>query len=295
MTQNFNVQNVKQEVVESFLEASVNATADWESIVDSRGDDVAALRLAPITAIGRIPNWNGGDIAQTEARALAPKTIEYQPKALQARISKYDVVDIPGIASDVASRFGAAIPLTMGYGVAEVFANAFTTELTSYDGLSLCNTAHTTDTVGVTRSNRLGSALDRTSLMAQIRLAREWIDFKGLAADLVAAGRGFQLVVPPALEEVAIEIVESALSSSQMQVNAVSRFNIQILVWSQLADDDDWFLVVNGMSPVKHWVRQIPLLDVNIDEDSRETKITVDYADVATAGPVPDGIFGSSV
>jgi hypothetical protein len=288
--------NVKQEVVEAYIDGAFQASTDWERVVEYRTDDVAALRLAPYAAVGRIPEWNGGDRPQTAVKALSPKVIEYKKFALQVRIDKFDLRDLPSMAAEVAGRFGVAVPTTYALEAAEVFAAAFTTATTSIDGLSLCNTAHTTQIAGVTRSNRLASALDRTALMAAIRLFRIWRDVKGLSYDVVSQGGGFTLLVPPGLEEVSNEIVFSQVSSSQNQINVAGGYNINVLVWPLLADDNDWFLVSNREIPVKFWERSSPDLIVNVtDDDSGELKMNLDFAIVATAGPQPDGIVGSSV
>jgi hypothetical protein len=288
--------NAKQEVVEAYIEGAQQPVLDWTEVVDYRTDDQAALRLAPMTAIGRIPEWNGGDRPQTGVRALNPKTLEYQAYGLQARINKFTARDIPGLAADVARRFGIAIPTTYSLAAAECLAGAFTTETTSVDGLSLCNSAHLTKTAGLTRSNYLTSALDRTALMVAIARYRRWIDWQGLSYDLVAQGGGFVLVVPPELEEVAIECVMSSVSGSEGQVNVLSRYNIRVLVWSLLTDANDWFLFSTVETPIKFWERAAPDLVVDvIDEDSGELKMSVDFAITCEAGPTPDGIVGASV
>jgi phage major head subunit gpT-like protein len=293
---NLTTDNVKQEVVEAFIDGTQQAQTDWEQVVDYRTSDVAALRLAPYHAIGRIPQWMGGDRPQTAVKALTPQVLNYKKFALQVRIDKFDLKDLPQVASDVAGRFGVAVPTTYGLEVADVFANAFTTATTSIDGLSLCNTAHTTKIAGLTRSNRLSTALDRTSFMAAIALYRQWRDYEGLSYDVVAQGGGFVLVVPPALEEVAKEIVGSALSGSQNQVNVAGSFNTTVVVWSLLSDANDWFLCSRRELPIKFWERASPDLVVNLtDDDSGELKMNLDFAITAQAGPTPDGIVGASV
>lgn len=290
----FSIENAKAEAVDAYAVGAASAPMPWESFVDFRTDDTAALRLAPITAVGRIPEWAGGDRPQTRARALEPLVIQYTKYALQARVDKFDLRDLPRIAGDISRRFGIAVPMTYGYIAAELFAAAFTTATTSYDGLSLLNTAHTTKVSGTTRSNRIGSALDRTALMSVILKMRKWIDYEGLSYDLVAQPGTLYLVVPPDLEEVAIETVQSALSGADMAVNVAGMYGIQVVVWSLLSSTTEWFVCHSAELPVKFWERSAPDVEVVAsDTDSGELKINVDFAVACKAGPTPDGIFGS--
>ena len=291
----FSIENAKAEAVDAYSVGAASAPMPWESFVDFRTDDTAALRLAPITAIGRIPQWSGGDRPQTRARALEPLVIQYTKYALQARVDKFDLRDLPRIAGDIARRFGIAVPMTYGYIAAELFAAAFTSATTSYDGLSLLNTAHTTKVSGVTRSNRIGTALDRTAVMALILKSRRWVDYEGLSYDIAAQPGTFYLVVPPDLEEVAKETVLSTLSGADMAINVVGTFTIQIVVWSLLTSTTEWFMVHSSDLPVKFWERSSADIEViAADTDSGELKINVDFAVACKAGPTPDGIFGST-
>lgn len=293
-SQAFSIENAKVEAVDAYTIGAASAPMQWADIVDRRNDDTAALRLAPMVAIGRIPQWTGGDRPQTAPRALEPLVIQYVKYALQCRIDKFDLKDIPRIAGDVASRFGVAVPITYGYIAAELFAAAFTTATTSYDGLALVSDSHTTDNPALTRSNKLTSALDRTALMAAVAKMRRWVDYKGLSYDLIEQPGGLALVVPPELEEVAIEIVASTLSGADMQANVAAGYGIRVIVWSLLSSSTEWFLCHLAELPVKFWERATPLLETHTDTDSGELKLNVDFAAVCKAGPTPDGIVGST-
>jgi phage major head subunit gpT-like protein len=119
-------------------------------------------------------------------------------------------------------------------------------------------------------------------------------DYQGLPRDVVAEG-GFYLIVPPDLEEAAGQALGSAVTSDQNQLNMAGSYGIQTIVWNHLSDADNWFLVSRSSSPLIFWERSAPDLQVQIDEDSKAGKYSLDFAISAAVSALPDGIVGSEV
>ena len=239
-----------------------------------------------------IPNWNGGDLPVQELEALTPQLVQYEKFGLQVRVDKYDAKDVPESTTTLPQRIGVATASTYAAKAAEVLAGAFSTSTTSVDGLPLCADNHVTK-IG-TRSNKLTTGLDSAAIMAAIAMFRRWRDYQGLPRDVVAEG-GFYLIIPPDLEEAAGQALGSSVTSDQMQVNMAGSYGIDTIVWNHLTDADNWFLVSKAGSPLIFWERSAPDLQVQIDEDSKAGKYSLDFAISSAVSALPDGIVGSEV
>jgi len=292
MSTNFSNANVKQTVVERFFEGLFSVSEQWAQAYDYRRNDIADLRISPITGVSSIPNWNGGDLPVQELEALTPQLVQYEKFGLQVRVDKYDARDVPESTSTLPQRIGVATATTYAAKAAEILAGAFTTSTTSVDGLALCATNHTTK-IG-TRSNKLTTALDSAAIMAAIAMFRRWRDYQGLPRDVVAEG-GFFLIIPPDLEEAAGQALGSSVTSAAMQLNMAGSYGIDTIVWNHLTDVDNWFLVSKAGSPLIFWERSAPDLQVQIDEDSKAGKYSLDFAISSAVSALPDGIVGSQV
>lgn len=292
MSTNFTNQNVKQTVVERFFEGLYSVSEQWAQAYDYRRNDIADLRIAPITGVSNIPQWNGGDLPVQELEALTPQLIQYEKYGVQVRVDKYDAKDVPESTTSLPQRIGVATAQTYARKAVEVLDGAFSTSTTSVDGLALCATNHTTK-VGV-RSNKLTSALDSSAIMAAIKMFRTWCDYQGMKRDFVTEG-GFWLVIHPELEEAAGQALGSAVTSDQMQVNMAGSYGIDTIIWNQLSDENNWFLISKAETPAIFWERSAPDLQIDIDPDSKAGKYSLDFAISSAVSALPDGIVGSEV
>ena len=294
--------NVKQISVSRFFEGLSSVPDKWRKLVDFRNTDTASLRIAALTGIGDVPTWDGGgatpDAAITAAAidSTGSSTLAYQGYAVQVKLNKYDIKDIPEITQLAAQKLGQAVAekyrklaftQVAGFGSAAAgFATA--------DTKAVAASAHSM-TSG-TRTNLLEVGLTRTSLMKAVQMLRQ---FKNYQQQFTSFADGpLLLVVPPELEESAIEIVHSNLSSAANQINAASMFNIEIVVDPYMTDANDWLLLTadSTNSPFKFWERSSP--DFSLSElklDTRQVLMTVDFAVATAAGPQPDGVIGATV
>ena len=80
-----------------------------------------------------------------------------------------------------------------------------------------------------------------------------------------------------------------------MQLNMAGSYGIDTIVCNQLTDTNNYFLVSKAMSPLIFWERSAPDLQIDIDEDSKAGKYSVDFAIAPAVNAIPDGIVGYEV
>lgn len=148
---------------------------------------------------------------------------------------------------------------------ASVFNSAFNTSIfTGGDTLALCATAHTRVGTGTTVGNYGTTALSATAVEATRLLMRQFTD----ETDNLITAKGDLLVVPPALEETAWEIVTSAgkLGTANNDPN-FSQGRYKVIVWDYLTDSNNWFMLDSRMAKMYlKWFNRIPV-EFNKDKD----------------------------
>lgn len=294
--------NVQTEATRVFLEGLSAVPDEWRQLVDYRTDDVASLKLAALTGVQDPGLWTDANMPnptdETEGQPNGPgaqKTLSYDIFGLQIKLNKYDTKDVPQLASYTANKMGMAVAHKYRSLVYEKLAAAFTTDILGIASATkkVCDTEHETALGGTNyRSNKLSSALDRDALFSAITLGREWKNYQNQFVTLFDGPK--ILVVAPENEQSAIEILNSGFSGAEMQMNAVTMHNISLLVSPHLTDSDDWFVISGVETPLKFWERSSPMFSIDVDQDSRQTKIAVDFAVDCEWGPTPDGIIGAS-
>jgi phage major head subunit gpT-like protein len=146
-----------------------------------------------------------------------------------------------------------------------VFNNAFNTSVFSGgDGLALCSSAHTRVGTSTTNSNSGSTALSATAVEATRLLMRQFTD----ETDNLLISRGDTLLVPPALEETAWEIVNSTGKLDTADNNAnFQKGKYKIIVWDYLTDSNNWFMIDSKMAKMYlKWFNRIPV-EFNKDKD----------------------------
>ena len=138
--------------------------------------------------------------------------------------------------------------------------------------------------------------------MSAIQAYRDWTNYQSQPYDLTAGG--FCLVVPPALEETAKQIVRSpfalttvasAGAPAQGETNIAGDYGTEVVVSPHLTDSNNWFLMSKLERTIKVWERFAPSISTAIDEDSKFVKISVDFALSTGVAAQPDGAYGSEV
>lgn len=148
---------------------------------------------------------------------------------------------------------------------ASVFNNAFNTSIfAGGDGKALCASDHSRVGTSVTTSNIGSTALSATSVEATRLLMRQFSDDRG---ELLVA-RGDTLVVPPALEEQAWEIVNSTGKMDTADNNPnFNKGKYKVVVWDYLSDSNNWFMMDSKMAKMfLKWFNRVPV-EFNKDKD----------------------------
>lgn len=284
--------DVKTTYTEAYLQGAKAIPQDWRQAYEWRTDQVPVLRVSAYTGIGEPPQWDGSsDVTYTTAEDLGNTLLQGVDYALQVRVKRRDVKFVTDIVADLGKRLGIAFQSLYGTVGANVLNNAFGTTL-SGDGLSLCNDAHTKRSG--TRDNKLTSAFDRTAFFVALALARNWEDYEGVDYDL--GDGGWYVLFPNTTagnEEAVTTVFGSALSSSNMQINAAANYNVTGIGWPKITDSTYWFMVSKMETPLLFWDEDSPEDYTTIDEDNLGTKITVACSIKAGVKPTPDGIIGS--
>lgn len=287
--------NVKTTAVRSFFEGISLINDDYRLFTNLHREDAGALQIAALTGIDTIDTWDGSD-------DLAPKSISspgtnglslsYQGYGVSVNLPRYDIMDVPGIVEKTSRKLGQAV----GYKYQQLAFASVSASFTDaiVDGKVLCSGSHTTASGG-TRTNNISSALDRAALANAIQVMREFPNFQGQYTNY--ADMPLVLIVPPALEQTAIQILDSQLASDQMQVNMFAGRPISLVVSPLLSDANDWFLCtrMTEESPYQMWERSAPMYTITTDQDNRKLKIAVDFALATGLGPQPDGVVGADV
>jgi phage major head subunit gpT-like protein len=146
-----------------------------------------------------------------------------------------------------------------------VFNNAFNTSVfAGGDGLALCAGAHTRIGTTTTQSNTGTTALSATAVEATRLNMRAFTD----ETDNLLIARGDTLVVPPALEETAWEIVNATGKMDTADNNPnFNKGKYKVIVWDYLSDSNNWFMLDQRMSKMfLKWFNRIPT-EFNKDKD----------------------------
>lgn len=275
-----------------FLEGVGMVDPSWEAAFDRDNTDAPTLKLVPITGVGNLPTWDGTSNLTTDSMVeLDDKTISYQAYGVQVRVNALDAVDINEIVGMALEKLGFSLASTYANVAATARAAGFSTE-TVHASKPVYSSTH--ETAGGTRSNLLSSALDRSAFMVMIQKARKWTNYQDQVLDLSMGG--WILEVPPELEYTAHQIIDSGVSSSQMQANVAGRYNTSVVVNPRLTDANDWTLTSKMMTPWVFWQRLAPQgPTIRIDQDNQVIKINLYFAIKAAARATPDGAFGAGV
>ena len=287
----FTTSNVKHVAVQRYTEGLRQVPGNYMQLFEQHNEDEPSVRVAALTGVGVIPQWTGGDIDTAQMDSAGATTVTYTKYALRVQVDKYDAKDIPGIIEGASAKAGIAVAQTYAVEAADQFNSGFT-NTTAIDSKAVFASDHALAS-GATRSNTTTSALDRTAFMAAVNAYRTWKSYQGINMDLTDFG--FVLVVPPGLEEAAVEILGSQYSSNQMQVNAAAAYNTTLIVWNQLTDTNNWFLMSKQEKCFGFWQRSMPDFQVNYDIKSKCWELALDFAIKGFVKPTPDGGYGAAV
>lgn len=161
----------------------------------------------------------------------------------------YAGAGIPKSVTGRVEKLADAAAVHREKSAASLFTNAFTDSgldsegfaIAQADSVGLCSTAHpATPTNTSTQSNEGTLALSSANLTTTALLMREFTDDRG---ELVSI-KPDTLLVPPELEETALQIVGSdrVLGSANNDVN-INKGRYNVVAWDYLTDSNAWFVI----------------------------------------------------
>ena len=141
----------------------------------------------------------------------------------------------------------------------DAFSATGTSDMTGMDGLSLCNSAHTSNaSSGYTNQSNTGTtAISATAVEATRRLMVAFTDDRGnkmtVNPDL--------LLIPRALEEKAWTIIATKGEVDSAENNANFHYGkYKLAVWDYMSDSNNWFFIDSTlMGTMLEWYDRIPL------------------------------------
>jgi hypothetical protein len=201
----------------------------------------------------------GTAIAYDNAQEAWTARYNHETIALGFSITEEAVED--NLYDSLSSRYTKGLARAMAYTkqvkAAAILNNAFSSQFTYGDGVSLCSTAHPLVSGGV-NANRpaVGVDLNETSLENAVIQIAAWTDERSL---LIAA-QPKKLVVPPALMFVATRLLETTgrVGTTDNDINALKNNGAipgGYTVNHFLTDVNAWFLLTDVPNGLKHFVR----------------------------------------
>lgn len=188
-----------------------------------------------------------------------------------------------GVMEDAVKDLGVASGRTMEKKGAEILTNAFSAAFTflySEEGLSLCNTAHTTKTGASTSSgfsNSGTSAVNPTSFANTRLTMRRYCDSMGNRIEVDPD----MIICPDALRDRFMEITSTpkGLDSAEGTVNMEEKRNWKVVPYMRLDDSDtnNWFMVDSRlMKKYLLWITRVaPDYKFNFDFMTYFTQFSV--------------------
>jgi len=213
--------------------------------------------------------------------SISQMLAETRPSELEAKL---DEVKQQRIAANRTLNKHAWQVLVNGFSTTDISSNFPISKLN--DAVSMYSTAHTSRVAGVSnRSNRLTSdpILSETNLFTAIKIIREQLNARGLPMGIEGM---FTLVVPPALEKLAVEITKSEARSNTAN-NDLNYYDGIVTVISSVyigaansGSDTAWYVFANDpMNLAMRYVYLIePKIEQVVDFDTKAIRVSIDGA-----------------
>ena len=212
---------------------------------------------------------SGGDITSVAEGAAFPKTdirevgtqtisqVEYKEALPITKLMKR--FDNYGAVQREAEKLGRRASISIDRLGAALLNNSDDTTLT-WDGLSLANASHLIGDTGQTQSTIVTGALNKGNLNSAIVALANQNNHNNQEDPLAAR----YLVVPPALAMTAWELVESPgePESANRNRNYINKQGINVVVWEQLTDTADAFLLSDK---IFHGLCYLPAIEPTVE------------------------------
>jgi len=144
-----------------------------------------------------------------------------------------------------------------------------------------------------TQDNLLTDALSENALHAARQLLRNYKNQQGLPLNM-GEGSNYALVVGPANEKLARQLLGSQFTSNNLQVNINQGF-AKPIVFPLASDPDDWFLIDISKSPCGIWLGEPPMIEVLPSEDNLFVNFVAQFSASFYVKAYEFGMIGSNV
>lgn len=285
-----------KQVVEFYFDGEAEVNEAHAAAFEDRHDFSGSIKVGSLSTDGvnRLPAWTGStDVPQARIKDVGSKTVNFGQFALQFRISKLDAQFNPTLVPDTVRGVGRAVANTKALLRAAILNGAHSTTTVVPGSKTLAATDHPT-ALGGTRSNKLSTGCDLAAIFAAMTLARQWVTYDGDDFDLAEGGWYLLHPIVAGLEQVIRQGLGSAVTSDQNQKNTVGMFGISQIPWSKITNANHWALTSKRKKPVGFWELLAAEDTIDVDEDSRQIKVTVDGAWAAYVQPQPSGFIGGN-
>ncbi len=224
----------------------------------------AAEHFLGVGALGNFEEFDGTieyeDFNQGFKTTMTHKTY-VKGHAVEAELFEDDMYNVMNTR---ARQLAFSAASTREDHAASVFNNAFSSSFVGGDAVALCSASHPYSPSNATvQSNTGTSSLSYDAVVATRTLMRAYTDDKGKKIPVTPN----LILVPDDLEATAEEIVNTFRGSNTQQpgtadytANLVQARNIDYLVWPQLTDANNWFLIDRGLADdYLWWLDRVPI------------------------------------
>jgi phage major head subunit gpT-like protein len=252
-----------------------------ETLFNVQGSTTETEELSGVGAVG-IEAWDtfeaGGGVGTADFDQGYKKTYTHKEYPLEMVIRR-KLLDDGNFAQvfRIVERVGDSARVKRENDAASVFNNAFSASYLGADGVALCSDSHplSPQKLDKTQDNNFALSLNK----ANVRTVRETMMAYTDDNQNKMAVTPNLLLVPPQLEDDAIEIVNSVLNPDT-GTNAANpqfqRFTVQ--VWHYLTDSNAWFMIDSMlMKQALDWFNRVPLSVVPKVEDKTLSATWIAY------------------
>ena len=258
--------NILETAVETFYTRLGASISNYTNVADVIGLDAATIQRADIYGITAF----GSQVASPTAEDVKTGKNVVNSAAYEKLVSvtKKNLRDNPELSQSIAGTMADAAAWTIANLFWTTFAALDTTAHPENGGNYTeagAGTVYFADVFAtpVAQGNLATTALSSSSLGTARSTMRGYKNKTGLPLGLDMTPANLRLVVPPALETTARDLVGrpgelydgSGLQSGSFQ-------GMQVVVMPTAGDDNDWWLVHRPSSPVKIWVRKQPSIRI---------------------------------
>lgn len=219
--------------------------------------------VSGIGAVG-IDMWdqweNAGKVGQADFDRGYKTTYTHTEKPLELAIRRKLLEDNNFTEIfNMSRRLGDSAALKRETDAAKVFNNAFSDTFAGADAVGLCSTAHplSPSKPGTTQSNEFTLPLTKGNVKTVREAMMAFTDDNGNKAAVTPN----MLIVPPQLEDSALEITQSLLdpaSGNNTMNPQYGRF--QVVTWHYLTDSNAWFMADSMLMNMSlDWFDRVPL------------------------------------